>query len=112
MEGYTFEKMWVDLKNGYQIYYRPFPLSGSECLYIFVKNKKQVLCYRICVKHSTILLPIVDSSFQLPQSLLQRSTRTGNIQPHKPFTFFAERRSFIQSQVGFFYKQAIQFLLI
>ena len=21
MEGYTFEKMWVDLKNGYQIYY-------------------------------------------------------------------------------------------
>lgn len=21
MEGYTFEKMWFDLKNGYQIYY-------------------------------------------------------------------------------------------
>ena len=21
MEGYTFEKMWLDLKNGYQIYY-------------------------------------------------------------------------------------------
>lgn len=21
MEGYTFEKMWMDLKNGYQIYY-------------------------------------------------------------------------------------------
>ena len=53
-----------------------------------------------------------DGLFQLPQSLLQRSTRTGNIQPHKPFTFFAERRSFIQSQVGIFYKQAIQFLLI
>ena len=21
MEGYTFEKMWVDLSNGYKIYY-------------------------------------------------------------------------------------------
>ena len=21
MEGYTFEDMWLDLKNGYQIYY-------------------------------------------------------------------------------------------
>ena len=44
MEGYTFEKMWVDLKNGYQIYYtyvgnRYVLFKTAENCYTHGKNR-------------------------------------------------------------------------
>ena len=39
MEGYTFEDMWVDLRDGYEIYYT---YVGTDMFYL----KRQIIAIR------------------------------------------------------------------
>ena len=47
MEGYTFEKMWLDLRDGYQIYYtyvgNLYVLFKTVCW----KTKSFILCGKL-----------------------------------------------------------------
>lgn len=68
MENYTFEKMWLDLKNGYQIHYK---YVGNR--YILFKTAEN--CY-------TQKLVTEDSKNPQPRMLMLTLTRVKEMFPH------------------------------
>ncbi len=68
MEGYTFEKMWVDLRNGYQIYYT---YVGNR--YVLFKSTEN--CY-------TQKLVMADSKNPQPRQLMITLKRVKEMFPY------------------------------
>ncbi len=68
MEEYTFEKMWLDLKNGYQIYYT---YVGNR--YVLFKTAEN--CY-------TQKLLLADPKSPHPRQLMLTLKRVKEIFPH------------------------------
>lgn len=68
MERYTFEKMWLDLKNGYQIYYT---YVGNR--YVLFKTAEN--CY-------TQKLLSVDKKSPHPRQLMLTLKRVKEMFPH------------------------------
>ena len=46
MEGYTFEQMWLDLKNGYQIYY-----TYVRNRYLLYKTSENCYTQKLLTEH-------------------------------------------------------------
>ena len=68
MEGYTFEKMWLDLRDGYQIYYT---YVGNR--YVLFKTAENCYTQKLLTEHK---------KNPQPRMLMKKKKRVKEMFPH------------------------------